>query len=162
MEPHAQVRSVGYIDKSRRYYAAHGYDEPYRWVTNEEAPFARLTKGLSEMTIAVVTTAFPVGADGKPKLPMRSFAAASSPVPEQLFTKDLSWDQDATHTDDVGSFLPLAALEQLATSGRIGTVAKRFYGVPTSYSQRKTLKDAARVLDWCTEDAVDAVLLVGL
>jgi hypothetical protein len=100
--------------------------------------------------------------DCKPELPKRAFAAASSPVPGQLFTKDLSWDQDATHTDDVGSFLPLAALEQLVVEGRIGAVSKRFYGVPTSYSQRKTLNDAERVRDWCAEDSVDAVLLVGL
>lgn len=162
LEPQATVRHVSYIDKSRRYYAAVGYDTPYRWATNDDAPFQRLTKPLNEMTIGVVTTASPVGEDGLPNLPMRSAATPAHPVPERLFTDDLSWDHDATHTDDVGSFLPLEALAELVSSGRVGAISDRFYGAPTSYSQRKTLKDAGRVKDWCIEDGVDAVLLVGL
>ncbi len=47
--------------------------------------------------------------------------------------------------------------------GRIGGVSSRFYGVPTEYSQRKTnTVDAPAILEFCREDAVDAVVLVGL
>ncbi len=158
----AHPRHVSYIDKSRNYYAAVGYDQPYRWATNDDAPFAKLAKPLAESTVAVVTTSAPFGEDGAPALPKRSFAQLVSPVPAAMFTDDLSWDKDATHTNDVGSYLPLAALETLADSGRIGALAKRFYGVPTAYSQRKAIKDAERVLAWCREDDVDVVVLVPL
>ena len=37
---------VGYIDKSREYYAAHGYAQPYQWPYHQEVPFAPLSKPL--------------------------------------------------------------------------------------------------------------------
>ena len=49
---------VSYIDKSREYYAAQGYPNPYQWPYHEEVPFAVLTKPLGESTVGVVTTAF--------------------------------------------------------------------------------------------------------
>jgi hypothetical protein len=48
---------VSYIDKSREYYLARGYGNPYRWAHHEDAPFAPLTKPLSQSRIALVTTA---------------------------------------------------------------------------------------------------------
>ena len=48
---------VSYIDKSREYYRASGYDRPYRWAHYEDAPFSRLAKPLSQSRIGVVTTA---------------------------------------------------------------------------------------------------------
>ncbi len=71
-----------------------------------------------------------------------------------MFTKDLSWDKDATHTDDLGTFLPLKGLNALAAKGTIGSASDRFYGVPTEYSKRRTLADAERVLTWAREDDV--------
>lgn len=29
---------VSYIDTSREYYAAHGYEQPYAWATNDDRP----------------------------------------------------------------------------------------------------------------------------
>lgn len=157
---------VSYIDKSREYYAAHGYDEPYRWATNFDAPFAPLTKPLSDCTVGLVTTSGihhedkPTGAP--PPLPKRAFAWPTEPAPSRMFTDDLSWDKQATNTDDVESFLPIARLREFAAGGRIGRLAPRFYGVPTEYSQRKTAADAATIEQWCREDEVDVVLLVPL
>lgn len=158
----AHPRHVRYIDKSRNYYAAVGYDEPYRWAANDDAPFAPLAKPLAESRIGVVTTSALFDDAGEPVLPKRSFAVATSPLPDKMFTDDLSWDHDATHTDDLGSYLPLVALEAEVSAGRLGSVSPRFYGIPTAYSQRKTLKDAARITDWCAEDDVDVVMLVPL
>ena len=48
-------------------------------------------------------------------------------------------------------------------SGRIGSASPRFYGVPTDYSQSRTIEQAApQILEWCREDGVDAVLLSAL
>lgn len=158
--PQAYRRTVSYIDKSREYYAAHGYERPYEWASFADVPFRRwsdLGRPLSEATIGLVTTAFPIDA-AKPK---RVYAKPVTPVPEAMYTNDLSWDKDATHTDDVGSFLPLSALGAHRGS-RIGGLGARFYGVPTEYSQRRTEADAEQILTWCREDGVDAALLVPL
>ena len=159
--PQTHRRVVSYIDKSRNYYAAHGYEKPYRWASYSSVPFVRwsdLGKDLSDARIGVVTTTFPVGAE----LPKKVYAQASVSIPDAMFTNDLSWDKDATHTDDVGSFLPLAALNALAEDGVIGSVSQRFYGVPTEYSQRRTHEDAESIISWAQEDGVDAMLLVPL
>jgi hypothetical protein len=91
------------------------------------------------------------------------YAMAANPAPTRLFTADLFWDKRATHTDDVDSFLPLNCLAELAAGGRIKSISPRFYGVPIEYSQGKTsLRDAPKILEWCREDGVDAMLLSAL
>ena len=149
-------RALSYIDASRNFYAAHGYDQPYQWAVHDDAPFQPLRTPLSEANVAVVTTAFPHG-ETRPKKVM---SAPSEPTPDSLFTADLSWHKEATHTDDVGSFLPLDALRR--AGDRIGRVNDRFFCVPTEYSQRSTRADAEQVAAWCAEDDVDLVLLVPL
>lgn len=151
-------RTVSYIDKSREFYAAHGYEKPYMWARFPTVPFTGPKPDLGGATVGVVTTTFPVGAS----MPKRAYAQASDPIPDAMFTADLSWDKDATHTNDVGTFLPLAALNKAAQSGLIGSVAPRFYGVPTEYSQRRSRSDAEQVLKWAKEDSVDVMLLVPL
>jgi hypothetical protein len=79
-----------------------------------------------------------------------------------MFTDDLSWDKQATHTDDPESFLPINTLTALAEDGKIGQLNHRFFGVPTEYSQRRTGLDAATIGEWCAEDQVDVALLVPL
>jgi hypothetical protein len=91
------------------------------------------------------------------------YAEPANPPPQRLFTDDLSWDKKATHTEDVDSFMPVNRLAESAANGRIGSVSPRFYGVPTEYSQGRTLeRSAPQVLEWCLEDGVDAALLSAL
>ncbi|MEM9654930.1 MAG: glycine/sarcosine/betaine reductase selenoprotein B family protein [Actinomycetota bacterium] len=157
---------VSYIDKSREYYAAHGYEKPYRWASNETAPFTPLPKPLADCTVGVVTTSGihqeDKPADAPPPLPKRPFARETASAPNRMFTDDLSWDKQATHTNDTESFLPLQRLREAAAEGRIGRLADRFYGAPTEYSQRRTGEDAATIEQWCREDGVDVVLLIPL
>ena len=159
---------VSYIDKSREYYAAQGYTTPYQWAYNEEVPFNMLSKSLTDCTLGVVTTAtltlhwksLPEG-ESRPK--KRPYAESSYPVPEALYTKDLEWDKDTTHTDDLGTYLPLNRLQELQHSGLFGKLSPRFYGVPTTYSQRQTIEsDAPKIFSWCEEDGVDIAILVPL
>lgn len=159
--PQTHRRVVSYIDKSREFYAAHGYGKPYAWASYDEVPFRHwdeVGKPLSEARVGVVTTTFPAVFTA----PKKVYAQRCDPIPDAMFTKDLSWDKQATHTDDVGSFLPLAVLNELAAEGAIGSVAERFYGVPTEYSQRRTHADAAEIVAWAREDSVDAMVLVPL
>ncbi len=158
---------VSYIDKSREFYAAQGFANAYHWAFNREIPFAPLSKPLAECRLAIVTTSLPWEGQDTIDLvdrpPKRAYAEPSEPAPERMFTMDLSWDKQATHTDDVGSFLPILRLQECVRERRIGSVSPRFYGVPTEYSQRKTsTMDAPDIARFCREDGVDAVLLVGL
>jgi len=158
---------VSYIDRTREFYLAQGYDKPYRWAHFDEVPFTRLSKPLSDCRTTLVTTASlpleqrPV--DGVLRGNKRVWSGATSPPPDKLYTDDLAWDKGATHTDDRESFLPILRLRELAESGRIGSLAPRFHGVPTDYSQRRTREqDAPEILRRCQEDEVDVALLVPL
>ena len=159
---------VSYIDKSRVYYAAQGYTKPYKWVYHKEVPFNMLSKPLSDCTVGVVTTAtLPAHwqslSEGELRPQKRPYAVSSYPVPEALYTKDMEWDKDTTHTDDLDTYLPLNRLQELQQSGQIGNVSPRYYGAPTTYSQRQTRKsDAPLIFNWCEEDGVDIAILVPL
>ena len=156
---------VSYIDASREYYAAQGFEQPYRWAAFDDVPFSPLATSLAESRVAVVTTSFPQHHDSAYGAPATGKVVYHHPVdeaPEQMFTDDLSWDKEATHTDDTESFLPLGALGSLDDDGVIGSVNDRFFGVPTEFSQRRTGLDADRIATWCVEDGVDIALLVPL
>lgn len=151
---------VSYIDKSREFYLAKGYGNPYRWASNPDAPFTPLAKPLSESRVALVTTAAPDLQGGRKR---SRYAAATRPAPEALYTHHLSWHKTATHTDDVETFLPVRRVNEYVAEGRLGSLSPRFYGVPTVYSARQTVQeDAPAVLDFCREDRVDIALLVAL
>ena len=157
---------VSYLDKSRDYYAAQGYRVPYKWAYHQEVPFTPMKKPLSESRLGVLTTAF--FAEGKEPQGLPNFrnkqpyATPGDPVPNSLYTNDVFWDRDATNMDDLGSYLPLKILKSLQEQGTLGSLSKRFYGIPTNYSQRRSLSDATEILKWCREDRVDAMLLVPI
>jgi hypothetical protein len=158
---------VSYIDRTREYYGAQGYDRPYAWARHTDAPFAPLAKPLAQCRVAVVTTASPwredKPVDGVLRGAKQVWSGPADTPPTRLYTDDLAWDKQATHTRDVESFLPLTRLAELAAEGRIGGLAARFHGVPTDYSQRRTLEqDAPEILSRCRADGVDVALLVPL
>jgi hypothetical protein len=156
-----------YIDISREYYAAHGYPTPYAWAYHQDVPFTSLEKPLSECRVALVTTADlakPPGETAQERyLSKKIYAHSADDIPEHFYTQDLHWDQESTHTEDNDSFMPLDHLSQCAADGKIGSASPRFYGVITDYSQAKTSKRyAPRILEFCREDSVDAVILPAL
>ncbi len=148
---------VSYIDKSRDYYAAQGYEHPYRWAVHTDAPFVAPSGPLTEATIGVVTTAARTLDDR-----IGPFAEAATPAPTRMETSHLSWHQGATHTDDVGTFLPLAHLQAFADAGEIGSISPRYYGLPTNYSHRRTQQWSDQIVEWARRDGVDVMLLVPL
>ncbi len=158
---------VSYIDRTREFYGAQGYEKPYVWARHTDAPFAPLAKPLARCRLTLVTTASPWRearpVDGVLRGDKQVWSGSTDAPPERLYTDDLAWDKEATHTRDVESFLPIRALQSFAAKGRIASVAPRFHGVPTDYSQRRTIEqDAPQILARCREDGVDAVLLVPL
>lgn len=154
--------TLSYIDRSRRYYASAGYETPYRWVTNDSAPFAKPGKPVADSRLAVVTTSFPVERHDGPRPPKSVRAVQTEPIPDSMYTDDVFWHKGATTTDDVESFLPLRTLFRLVSDGRLGSLGERFFCVPTTYSQRSTRTDAESIAGWCGDDEIDLVILIPL
>ena len=156
---------VSYIDKSREYYEAQGYEQAYRWAAFDEVPFSAPTTSLESSNVAVVTTSFLAHHDsafGAPATDKEVYHHPVDQVPERMFTDDSRSHTPAPHPHDTASFLPLTTLAGLAADGVIGSLNHRFFGVPTEYSQRKTGLDADRIVEWSAEDGVDIALLVPL
>ena len=154
---------VSYIDKSREYYAARGYANPYRWAHFEDVPFATLQRPLAQRAVALITTAHLIPSEGELPSLHSVYSVASNAPPARLSTDGLFWDRDATHTNDLDSYCPVHRLQELAREGRIGQLARRLHSVPTEYSQRTTReRDAPELLRRCRQDGTDAAILVPL
>lgn len=153
---------VSYIDRSREYYAAQGYDRPYRWARPAEEPaFARLAGPLSGARLGLITSAFPLPPPGQAAPVEVPYAQAVEPLPTTLFTADDNRDRSAAPANERESYLPLARLGELVAAGRLGSLAPRFYGVPFDYSQRRTVEqDAPLVAQLLRADGVDSAMLV--
>lgn len=155
---------VRYMARTRAYYRALGYTKDYVWATHDEVPFARLAKPLRAARIGLVTSARPADRSNLDAQGVRhAWSGTVDPLPTNLSTDDLAWDRESTHTEDRESYLPVAAVTALAREGVIGGITARFHGVPTEYSQRKTIEvDAPAILAGLREDGADAALLSAL
>jgi len=165
----ASSNPVGYMERTRRYYEALGYPVPYRWARFDDVPFARLPRPLTGCRLALVGTARPLRdpADPSASLPpprvVSSVPTAPDQRPGRLYTNDLAWDRETTHTDDRETYFPLERLEELQRAGVFGGLAPRAHSAPTEYSHRKTMEeDAPEILRRCREDGAEAALLVPL
>ena len=158
------TETVRYIDRTRDYYRALGYPSDYVWATFAEVPFVRPAKPLAGLRLGLVTTASPPGLSNRDARGIRH--VWSGPVaepPARLFTDNLAWDKESTHTRDRECYLPIEVAAGLVGEGRIEGLAARFHGVPTEYSHRKTLtEDAPQVLARLRDDGADAALLCPL
>ena len=155
------TQPVEYMARTRAYYEAQGFEKSYTWATFDDVPITPLSKPLAESTVGLITTAAMYQREATDS----RFVAHGFTVqpPGRLWADDLSWDKNATHMDDRGSYLPLEPLGQAASTGRIGELAPRFFCAPTDYSIRRTTEvDAPSILDLCIEDEVDVALLVPL
>jgi hypothetical protein len=147
------------MERTRHYYRALGYANDYVWATFDDVPFTPPAKRLSDLRIALITTASPLDFDGV----KRVWSGVVSPPPEKLFTDNVAWDKESTHTNDVGSYLPIGTAFELVADDIIAGLTTRFHGVPTEYSQRKTkTKDAPEILARVREDGADAAILCPL
>ena len=152
---------VAYMERTRRYYEAQGFETPYAWAHFDDAPFTPLRKPLAECSLALVTTA--ARYDREESDPRYVDSAPAAAPPRRLFANDLSWDKQATHLNDRGTYLPLESLSELVAQGRLGALAPRFHCAPTEYSQRRTRQaDAPEILRRVREDGADIALLVPL
>jgi glycine/betaine/sarcosine/D-proline reductase family selenoprotein B len=161
---------IQYMQRTREYYLAIGYDTPYRWAHNIDVPFQPLIKPLSRARVAIVTTAArfdPTKGDQGPGAAYNGGAKffqvydGDTSKDHDLRISHIAYDRKHTTATDSGTWFPLPQLRRLAAEGRIGEVAPRFFGAPTNRSHRVTVEtDAPEILARCKADGVDAVILV--
>jgi glycine/betaine/sarcosine/D-proline reductase family selenoprotein B len=161
---------IQYMARTRAYYQAIGYDVPYRWAHYVDAPFQPLRKPLAQSRVAIVTTAAPFDPAKGDQGPGALYNGGAkfyqvydgdTSVDHDLRISHIAYDRVHTRADDSGTWFPLPALRALAASGRIGSVAPRFYGAPTNRSHRVTLEtDAPDIVTRAKADGVDVAVLV--
>ncbi len=164
------TRPIAYLERTRAYYLALGYDNPYAWAHHDEVPFTPLAQPLAETRIALVTTAAPYQPDKGDQGPGAPYNAAAkfyrvysgdSASDHDLRIAHVAIDRQHTTMADSGTWFPLPRLRQRAEDGQL-RLAARFHGFPTNRSQRHTLEvDAPELLARCREDGVEAALLVA-
>lgn len=161
---------IPYVARTRAYYAALGYADAYRWAEYADVPFARLDKPLAQCRVAIVTTAAPYQpakgnqGPGAPYNGAAKFFSVYSPastIDPDLRIAHVAIDRKHTTAEDIGSYFPGRALRSLVESGRVGSMAARFHGLPTNRSQRATIEvDCPTLVSRCHEDRIDAAVLV--
>lgn len=161
---------IQYMARTRAYYQAIGYDVPYRWAHHIDAPFQPLKKPLAQSRVAIVTTAAPFDPAKGDQGPGALYNGGAkfyqvydgdTSVDHDLRISHIAYDRVHTTADDSGTWFPLPALRALPASGRIGSVAPRFYGAPTNRSHRVTLEtDAPEIVKRAKADGVDVAVLV--
>jgi D-proline reductase (dithiol) PrdB len=161
---------IPYMARTRAYYRALGYEEPYRWAHFADVPFTPPVKSLRDCRIGLVTTAAlydPARGDQGPGAAYnaaakfhRAYAHSIEGNPDVRISH-VTYDRTHTTAADPNSWFPLTQLKRAAAESRIGSVAPRFYGAPTTRSQRSTLEqDAPGIVSFMREDKVDAAVLV--
>src|SRR5258706_921018 len=162
-------RPIAYLRRTRDWYLALGYGNPYVWAHYTQVPFHPLLKPLAASRVALVTTASPFQPDKGEQGPGAPYNAAAkfynvysgdTSVDHDLRIAHVAIDRKHTSMEDSGTWFPLPALRRAASEGRL-RLAKRFHGAPTNRSQERTIAvDAAEILARCREDEADAALLV--
>lgn len=154
---------VPYMQRTRNYYRALGYEKDYVWAHHDEVPFTRPAKPARASTIALITTAGPADRSNRDASNRKQVWSGEVDNPPSKFDTDVAWDKESTHVDDRETFLPIDAMKRLVVDGTVGALSPRFHHAPTDYSQVKTNgHDAPELLARLSEDKVDAAILAAL
>ena len=161
---------IAYMERTRAWYLALGYDNPYRWAHHDNVPFIRLRRPLSQSTVALVTTAAPYRADLPGQGPGDAYNGEAkffsvwsrpvSPAPDVRISH-IAYDRKHTSAKDPDTWFPLKRLKEASAQGRIGALSARVHGFPTNRSQRTNMEtDAPALLAALKQDGADAAILV--
>ena len=161
---------VPYMQRTRDYYVALGYANPYRWAHYVDVPFQPLAKPLAQSRVALVSTAAPYQPGKGDQGPGAKYNAAakfytvysdSTDVVPDVRISHVGYDRRHTTAEDANTWFPLRQLQLAVKAGRIGALTEHFHGAPTNRSQRATIeRDAPEILRRCREDGADVAILV--
>jgi D-proline reductase (dithiol) PrdB len=161
---------IPYMARTRDYYRALGYGEPYVWAHYAYVPFAPLTQPLSKSRLTIVTTAAPFlpgKGDQGPGAPYNAAAkfykvySLASIRDHDLRISHLAIDREHTSAADVSTYFPLRELRKLVEEGAVGSLTASVHGLPTNRSHRITLEtDCPELVRRCKSEGTDAAILV--
>ncbi len=161
---------IPYMQRTRDYYLALGFGNPYRWAHFAEVPFTPLATPLAQARVALITTAAPYQPEAGDQGPGARYNAAakfykvysdSTETIPDVRISHVAYDRIHTTARDSNTWFPLARLQEAVKAGRIGALTERFHGAPTNRSHRVTMEtDAPELLRRCREDGADVVVLV--
>ena len=167
---HAGDVPVPYMQRTRDWYLALGYNNPYRYSHYAQVPFTPLCKPLTECTVALLTTAAPYQPDKGPQGPGAPYNAAAkfyepyrgdTRQDHDLRISHVGIDRKHTSMEDSASWFPLPLLRDLVDEGRLGGLTHNFHGVPTNRSQRHTIEvDIPLIIERCKAEGADVAVLV--
>jgi D-proline reductase (dithiol) PrdB len=158
--------TVRYIDRLNEHYRSEGFP-PYSWSKYDDAPWAPLTKPLSECRVSMLTSGgvscswqAPFDADARNDL--RLLEIPHDAPPDGFVINDSYYDHaDADH--DINCVFPIERLRELEAEGVIGELAPRLYSgfMGRIYTRSAVLEEAAPAFAArLGEDRVDALILV--
>lgn len=160
---------IPYMQRTRDWYLALGFGNPYVWAQNDDIPFTKPSKPISQSALTLITTAAPYDPEKGDQGPGAPYNAAAKfykvysgdmRQDHDLRVSHVAIDRDHTTMTDPGSWFPLPALRAVEGS-LFGSLTTRFHGLPTNRSQRHTLEvDAPEILRRCREDGAEAALFV--
>ena len=161
---------IPYMQRTRDYYLALGFGNPYRWAHFADVPFTPLATPLAQARVALITTAAPYQPDAGDQGPGARYNAAakfykvysdSTETVPDLRISHVGYDRVHTTAKDPHTWFPLARLQEAVKAGRVGALTPRFHGAPTNRSHRVTTEtDAPELLRRCREDGAQAAILV--
>lgn len=161
---------VGYMARTRAWYLALGYDNPYKWAHYIDVPFQPLKSSLERSRLTLITTAAPFDPSKGNQDPGAPYNAAAKFYQVYSGSSEQSHDVRVTHVaidrkhspmTDPNSWFPLPLLQELAAQGRF-ILGPRFHGAPTNRSQRQTIEvDCPEILRRCQQDGTDVAVLVA-
>lgn len=160
---------IRYIDRTHAWYDALGYGNPYRYAQYRDVPFVALSKPLAQSKVVLLTTAAPFQSDKGDQTVSSPYNAGAKFYKVYSGDTTLEHDLRISHvgihrsqlSDDQNCWFPLPAMRRAVQAGRIGSLARRFHGVPTNRSQRHTLEiDCPELLAFCRQDQADVAVLV--
>ena len=162
---------IPYMTRTRDWYDALGYGNPYRWAHYADVPFRPLAKSLRSAIVTLITTAAPYqpgkgnqgrGAPYNAAAKFYAVYSGDTGADHDLRIAHVGIDRRHADMEDSDCWFPLPALRACAARGGIGAVARRFHGAPTNRSQQHTIAvDCPEILARCSEDGVDAAILVA-
>ncbi len=161
---------IQYMQRTRDYYLALGFGNPYRWAHFADVPFTPLAASLAHARVALITTAAPYqpeAGDQGPGAPYNAgakfykvYSDSTDAVPDVRISH-VAYDRRHTSAKDPNTWFPLLRLQEAVKAGRIGALTPRFHGAPTNRSHRVTMEtDAPELLRRCHEDGAHAAILV--
>jgi D-proline reductase (dithiol) PrdB len=150
---------IAYIPRTRERYA--GY-RPYKWATNDDAPWTPLGRPIRDCRLALVSSG---GFYLRDQPPFHDNDASTRLIPMDTDPADLRIYHHGYRDDDAdrdpNCVLPLARLRELAAVGVIGELAPAAVSFVTLYSARREVEERApQVVEALRAMGTDAALMV--